>query len=100
MEDYHNHKCVECGKAFVYKETLMNHMKRHHEDEESEEEGASDDDEDSGSDVEKEAISEAESDIDEENPSDVEESDGESSDETFTYDDVRAILRYHRKHSV
>ena len=61
MEDYHYHKCVECGKAFVYKETLMNHMKKHHEDEES---------------------------------------DGESSDDTFTYDDVRAILRYHRKHSV
>lgn len=107
IEDEHYHNCMACDKTFANEQTLMTHMKKYHEDEEPEPEYEESIDEESGGDVEEVNTSNAESDPEEEISSADEgsrskaevmnKSDGDSPDDTFTYDDVRAILRYHRQ---
>ena len=87
----HFHKCEECGKTFTNKETLMRHMNKHHGGEESEEEVENSSNEE-GSEEENTSKDDG---SEEESQSESEDEESDSGD-SFTYDDVRAILRYHQ----
>lgn len=102
----HSHKCKVCGMLFSYEESLKRHMTSHGRvDEESDEEEeattgygrrVSEEQTTSKDGVSDESHSESEQD----HESDGDDNSDSNREDRFTYDNVKAILRYYQlKHS-